>query len=125
MHISDWSSDVCSSELATSPDPWANSTVPDAASEAATSRSPEPVPDASVRDRQREPVSRSGQRRKKEPLPDPSVTPPGWVEVCQSVVADDTSANGRIPDENLCELNGGPLHLRSDAADALWRLSER
>lgn len=113
------------SDTATTSGPSPSSTVPDAASEAASARSPEPVPDASVRDRQREPVSRSGQRKKAVPLPDPSGTTPDWLEVCQSVVADDTSANGRIPDENLCGLNGGPLHLRSDAADAFWRLSER
>lgn len=80
-----------------------------------------------VRDRRRERVSRGGGRspisksEPSQPVPDAD---PDWLRACRSAPTDGGSANGRIPDENLCEVDAGPLHLRSDAAAAFWRLAE-
>lgn len=98
------------------------SITPEATREPAT---PPPSVGASARERRRESVSRGQKRPKSSPSTEAAAATPGWLEACRAVTADDGSANGRIPDENLCELNGGPLHLRRDAATAFWRLSDR
>lgn len=63
------------------------------------------------------PVSRGGSVRAQPQLPD-------WLATCDTTPAETSEANGLIPDSNLCELPTDGLHLRGDAAQAWWRLSE-
>lgn len=63
------------------------------------------------------PVSRGGAVRAQPQLPD-------WLATCDTTPAETSQANGLISDNNLCELPTDGLHLRGDAAQAWWRLSE-
>ena len=63
------------------------------------------------------PVSRGGSVRAQPQLPDGLAT-------CDTTPAATSEANGLISDSNLCELPTDGLHLRGDAAQAWWRLSE-
>jgi len=101
--------------------------APKSAPEAADPAPSQSLDADTVRDRRRERVSRGGGRSqisKSEPAQPAPDADPDWLRTCRSAPADGGSANGRIPDENLCEVDAGPLHLRSDAAAAFWRLAE-
>jgi D-alanyl-D-alanine carboxypeptidase len=63
------------------------------------------------------PVSRGGSVRAQPQLPD-------WLATCDTTPAKTSEANGLISDNNLCEMPTDGLHLRGDAAQAWWRLSE-
>lgn len=101
--------------------------APKAILEAAEPTPSQPLAGDAALDRRRERVSRGGGRSqisKSEPAQPAPDADPDWLRTCRSTPADGGSANGRIPDENLCEVDAGPLHLRSDAAAAFWRLAE-
>ncbi|MGK2874399.1 MAG: M15 family metallopeptidase [Nocardioides sp.] len=72
------------------------------------------------RTNRRPPVSRGGSISRaaaQPPLPD-------WLATCDTTPAETSEPNGLIADSNLCELPADGLHLRGDAAQAWWRLSE-
>ncbi|WP_218917719.1 M15 family metallopeptidase [Nocardioides dokdonensis] len=71
------------------------------------------------RTNRRPPVSRGSISRAaaQPPLPD-------WLATCDTTPAETSEPNGLIADSNLCELPTDGLHLRGDAAQAWWRLSE-
>ncbi|WP_121255460.1 M15 family metallopeptidase [Nocardioides ferulae] len=68
----------------------------------------------------RPPVSRGGSISRAAARP----KLPGWLATCDTTPAETSEANGLISDNDLCELPTGGLHLRGDAAQAWWRLSE-
>lgn len=77
-----------------------------------------PVPDRRTHRQPR--LSRSGSTDRAAPTP----APPDWLAACDTDPAEIKAPNGRLAEENLCELPSG-LQMRADAAQAWWRLSKK